>query len=325
MTSEESLYQSIETVLDYIEKKLKYKITLDDISDEVHISKYHLNRIFHSISRNRLMEYVRKRKLSSSTSELLETNFKISDISQEYGFEYEQSYIRAFENLFGITPSQFRIQRPPVEIKDRINIDYFMKVDRGIINLDPSIVLIPGFYVAGIRNKIPVNDDWNFNIGNQKGNDFFKNYRRFIKNTVNPNIYIGLVEYTGIKLGYTLYTPSVRISAPFDTPKNICCIKVPLNKYVAFKYIGLHSAFETNVNMLVGYTSRIVAEWFRKSGYVQASSYHFEKIDWRISRNDYCEVEIYYPVRRKSNIKINDHEKMPVVCKSTNKKPYSIN
>lgn len=278
MTSEESLYQSVEAVLDYIEKK---------------------------------------RKLSSSTKELLETDFKIADISQEYGFEYEQSYIRAFENLFGITPSHFRLQKPSVEIKDRINIDYFLKVDRGIINLDPSIVLIPGFYVAGVRNKIPIKDDWNFNIANQKGNDFFKNYRRLIKNTVNPNVYIGLVEYIGVKFGYTFYTPSVRISEPFDTLENICCIKVPLNKYVAFKYIGLHSASETNINMLVGYTSRIVAEWFSKSGYVQASPYHFEKIDRRISRDDYCEVEIYYPVRRKSNKNIDDYEKIPAVCRST--------
>lgn len=314
MTSDESLYQSIETVLDYIEKNLKFGITLDDISNEVHISKFHLNRIFHSISKNRLMEYVRKRKLSSSTKELLETDFKIADISQEYGFEYEQSYIRAFEHLFGVTPRQFRLQKPSVEIKDRINIDYVLKVDRGIINLDPPIVLIPGFYVAGIRNKISITDDWNFNIGNQKGNDFFKNYRHFIKNTVNPSVYIGIVEYTGVKFGYTFYTPSIRISAPFHAAKNICCMKVPINKYVAFKYIGLHSVFETNVSMLPGITSRIVTEWFSKSGYVQAAPYHFEKIDWKISRDDYCEVQLYYPIERKSNKKKDNYEKMPVIC-----------
>lgn len=42
------------------------------------------------------MEYVQSRKLTSSLNELLSTNMRIIDIGLNYGFDYEQSYIRAF-------------------------------------------------------------------------------------------------------------------------------------------------------------------------------------------------------------------------------------
>lgn len=311
MTSHEYLYQSIQTVLDYIEANLKNKITLDDISNEVHISKYHLNRIFHTISKNRLMRYVRMRKLSSSIKDLLNTDLRVADIALEYGFSYEQSYIRAFEQLFGFSPLRYRLQKPSVEIKDRMDLNYITKVDRGILACDPSIVLIPEFYIAGVRTKVSISDDRNLNIGNKIGNEFYKNCRPYIKNAVNSHVYIGLVEYTGIQLGYTHYTPSLQISKPFDTTENIHCIKVPTNKYVVFKYIGLHSADETNITLLKQSLNKAVSEWFFKSVYLPKEIYHIERIDETVSQEHYCEVEVYYPIKLKSNTNV--MEKKPSV------------
>lgn len=313
MTSEEYLYKSIEMILDYIEKNLKSKIVLDDISNEVHISKYHLDRIFHAVLNKKLIEYARMRKLSSSLKELLETNLKVSDISREYGFEYEQSYIRAFKTLFGISPEKFRLLRPSVPIQEKLNLDYILKVDRGILALDPSVVLIPEFYLAGIRTQVFFEDDWNFSMANQRGNEFYNHYRQLIKNAVNPNVYIGLVEHTGVQFGYTHYTPSLQINEPVASNENICCIKVPTNKYVVFKYIGLHSAAETNISKLTQSLQKVITEWFVKSSYISDNSYHFEKIDSKISRDDYCEVEIYYPIKPKENRNVDFLIKSPVI------------
>jgi AraC family transcriptional regulator len=44
----------------------------------------------------------------ASLERLLGTNCKLLDIALEYGFEYEQSYLRSFKREFGVTPGKFR-------------------------------------------------------------------------------------------------------------------------------------------------------------------------------------------------------------------------
>lgn len=52
------------------------------------------------------MEYVRKRRLSLSTIDLLEGQ-KIIDVALKWGFETPSSFARAFRKEFGCSPSQY--------------------------------------------------------------------------------------------------------------------------------------------------------------------------------------------------------------------------
>ena len=61
----------ISQCVDYIESNIYNKITLDDISNHTGISKYHLHRIFKSLTGEALMEYVQSRKLTLSIRELV--------------------------------------------------------------------------------------------------------------------------------------------------------------------------------------------------------------------------------------------------------------
>lgn len=108
----------IETVA-YIEDNLYNKISLADISLHTGISKYYLHRIFKSLTGESIMEYVQGRKLTSSLNELINTTMRIIDIALEYGFDYEQSYIRAFKKCFGHTPLKIR--------SDKISLSLILK------------------------------------------------------------------------------------------------------------------------------------------------------------------------------------------------------
>jgi AraC family transcriptional regulator len=55
-----------------------------------------------------LAGYIRSRKLAVSLDDLLKTNSTLFNIALDYGFEYEQSYRRAFKHEFGITPGEYR-------------------------------------------------------------------------------------------------------------------------------------------------------------------------------------------------------------------------
>lgn len=296
-----SLYCTIEKAIEYIEENIKRTITLEEISKDVNLSMFYLDRLFHEISKTTLMRYVKNRKLSSSIGELLNTNLKISDIAEEYGFNYEQSYIRLFENTFTISPDRFRKEKPILKITDKINLKYIRLMGEEGIVFDPHIVIKPEFFITGIRHKINKEYDQQFHEANIKGNDFYYTRRHEIENTLYSNIYIGFVDLVTSDSSFTYYMPSVQVSDPGNTiPAGMVCQRVPTNKYAVFKYIGLHHARQTNINNLYNTLRYIYEEWFPKSGYSQSAPYHFERYDDTISRDDYCEFEIYIPVSNNS-------------------------
>jgi AraC family transcriptional regulator len=292
-----SLYGDIKTLVAFIEESIRSRITLDDLAGAVNLSKYHMSRVFHGVAKMSPMAYIRRRKLSSSIQELLNTDLKIIDIALEYGFSFEQTYIRSFANTFGLSPDRFRKLKPSVVIQDVLNLDDIREIGPNGIAVGPPIVLCPGFLLAGIRHKIYDMDDYYFHEANAKGNEFFNNGRHRIKNAVDPHIYYGFAEEVPAE-GYSWYTPSVRVSSAEDLPEGMVCHKIPTQIYAVFKYIGLHHAMYTHISNLLDTLTYIYGVWLPSSGYSMAAPYHFERIDEKIARQDYCEVEIYVPVVR---------------------------
>jgi AraC family transcriptional regulator len=98
----------LENVLIEIERNPKGYINDFTLADKFSLSKGHLCRLFKLAFGQSLGAYIRSRKLSASIEDLLNTNMNIVDIAIEYGFDYEQSYIRSFKREFGITPGSLR-------------------------------------------------------------------------------------------------------------------------------------------------------------------------------------------------------------------------
>ncbi len=64
--------KDIENCIEYIEEHIKEPLTVNQITKEIGYSSYHFCRVFSFLKGMPLMEYVRKRKLSLSTIDLLE-------------------------------------------------------------------------------------------------------------------------------------------------------------------------------------------------------------------------------------------------------------
>jgi len=101
-------YDLLKNVLTDIEEGVRNGINADIIARKHTLSESHLQRLFKLTFNQPLGLYIRTYKLAESIDDLLNTDSKILDIALGYGFEYEQSYIRAFKNEFGITPGKFR-------------------------------------------------------------------------------------------------------------------------------------------------------------------------------------------------------------------------
>jgi len=101
-------YKLLEDALIAVEKKLRDEIGVDLIADEFDISSRHLQRLFKLAFNQSFGLYIRSRKLAASVDDLLNTDLNVLDIALDYGFEYEQSYIRSFKREYGITPGDLR-------------------------------------------------------------------------------------------------------------------------------------------------------------------------------------------------------------------------
>ena len=110
-------YNLLENVLIDIEKGIREGVSVITLTEKYAFSEGHLRRLFRAAFKQSLGEYIRSRKLTASLDDLLKTDANLLNIALDYGFDYEQSYIRAFKREFGITPGDIRKSGHTVKAK----------------------------------------------------------------------------------------------------------------------------------------------------------------------------------------------------------------
>lgn len=287
------LKATIADCFQYVENNLYNKIILDDIATHCGISKYHLHRMFKSLTGESLMEYVQFRKLSSSISDLKDTHRRIIDIAMDYGFDYEQSYIRAFRKKFGVTPLKIRSEPMSLVIQEKLNIDDVMSVNNSVI-YKPAFMFKQKFYLVGVKHKILSKSG--DRIANFYGRDFFYNQRYRITNPVDSQVYFGYTDWSDTDNGCIYYMPSLQVQDLNDIPDNMEGIAIPANKYVIFRFVGFFRPDDINGRQIGRLLVHMYSKWIFKSGYKFADTFRFEYINNKLCKDNYCELDIYQPI-----------------------------
>lgn len=97
---------------DYIEANLYHKITLEDIANHVHISKYHYHKIFKKYAKETAQEFINRIKLERSAIFLkVNPTISMTEIAHRYGYYDASAYCKAFKKRFKQTPTEFRKQQ----------------------------------------------------------------------------------------------------------------------------------------------------------------------------------------------------------------------
>lgn len=102
----QSAHQAVCQVRDYLEARYGDTITLSDLSALVHISPYHLARLFRKhigIPPHQYLENVRIRH----AEDLLLTELSIADVAYATGFSSQSHLTRTFKRFIGTTPGEF--------------------------------------------------------------------------------------------------------------------------------------------------------------------------------------------------------------------------
>ncbi|MEA4889619.1 MAG: AraC family transcriptional regulator [Clostridiaceae bacterium] len=99
-----------EKALTYLHNNYHKDISIQDIADELKISRYHLCRVFKETQNITLIEYLSELRMARA-KELLETsNMNVNDIAEMVGFNNTAYFNKRFKQAYGVTPSQIRHQ-----------------------------------------------------------------------------------------------------------------------------------------------------------------------------------------------------------------------
>jgi len=288
----------LKSVLNEIEKRIIENINADFLAEHLGISSAHLQRLFKFAFKQPLGTYIRSRKLAASLESLLNTDSNLLDIALEYGFEYEQSYLRSFKREFGVTPGIIRKTGKIVKVTPPLNLLGADLIGNGIM-FEPEIVMVPQFHVIGRKHKIPYSDS--ISMAPKAGKHFWENDLGKITNTKEPNVYIGLTRTVGIDADYNWYLPSIQVKSLKNIPEGFDGYTFKSSLCAKFRYIGQHHYFEINRNKAKNMYSAIEKFFNCEYGrqFSRISDVYFEKIDSESYDGNFCQMEWFTPIKNK--------------------------
>lgn len=98
----------IKKIIDYIEQNIEKEISLDNISENIGYSKFHLNRVFAEQTGITIYKYLQNRRLTIAAEKLVRTDKSITQIAYEAGYDTQQSFSFAFKQVYLYPPKTYR-------------------------------------------------------------------------------------------------------------------------------------------------------------------------------------------------------------------------
>lgn len=97
----------LEKALDIIDKNMAYRITAEDLANQVNTSRRHLYRLFRTYLNKPVHAYITERKIRLAES-YLRMNYSVSETAGLLGMESLPLFSRSFKKYAGMTPMQYK-------------------------------------------------------------------------------------------------------------------------------------------------------------------------------------------------------------------------
>jgi len=101
-------YDTITKVSAYVHDHYKEKLSLQFLSDYFNYSIAYLSRLFKQSLGENFIDYYDTLRINYSLDDLISSNKSIEELAIDHGFENSRSYVRAFQKLFEMYPSEYR-------------------------------------------------------------------------------------------------------------------------------------------------------------------------------------------------------------------------
>ena len=275
--------------VDYIEAHLADGVSGRALAAITLTSEYHFRRMFATLAGMPLSEYVRRRRMSIATGQILEGR-GVLDVAGDFGYGSSEAFSRAFKNLHGITPSQAR--RPGASLRSQPRLRFHLHVE-GSTHVEYQISKAPAFRLAGFSTRVPlVHSGANTAIEEfEKGLDQEAKARLHSLSDREPSGPLGVSinlddpRAEGMMLDYWH-----AVATTAQVPEEFESMDVPASTWVVFETQG---SFPESLQQL---WATAASEWFPANPYLWARGPEMLKVEY-LSENS-CRGELWLPVER---------------------------
>lgn len=155
-------WEAVQLSIDYIEAHLYEDIKIGELSQIVGLSEFYFQRLFKRLVKSPWNEYIKLRRLASSTLLLKDSSLRIIDIALNIGFKHHETFTRMFKKTYGITPEHYRKNTYHLHHFDKPNLvlnyvmvdfdtpliadDFIIEYHKRIIDKEIRFVGVKGYY-----------------------------------------------------------------------------------------------------------------------------------------------------------------------------------
>lgn len=107
-TTENPTFDTVKKIQQQLEQNIENRYSLEELSEQHHISKYYLSHIFKNVTGYSIMDYLKLLRIAKAKTLLSKTNLHITEIVKTCGFSDSSNFSREFKTLTSQTPSEFR-------------------------------------------------------------------------------------------------------------------------------------------------------------------------------------------------------------------------
>ncbi len=298
-------FRRIQNVLDYIEEKLKEKITIEELARISFFSRFHFHRIFHAVVGDPVMEYIRKRRLSRAALELLGSNRRITDIAFDYQFNTHDAFTRAFKRLFIISPYEYRKKGAQITLFEKMDLktQKVLNKYRESNFINHRIDIKSDFTVVGqeifvsrqeFYDMVENPDSTRSHKSEALAEQYFNHIKKTVPDKINSNLDI-CYNYD-CNDGY-MSMSCVEVPNLENIPKGTVGRVIPRNMYAVFsKEFAVTPDRITAKDIEDKICKYAFGVWFPSSEYEPSDAYSFEVYDSSRIEEGVTKVEFYIPV-----------------------------
>lgn len=271
--------------MNYIEEHLTDEIDIGQLGRIACCSSYHFQRMFTYMAGVTLSEYIRRRRMSLAAVDLQNTDAKIIDIAEKYGYHSPTAFNRAFQGIHGIAPSSARDEG--ISLKSFPPITFKVTV-KGAEEMNYRIEKRDAFRIIGVSSPLFQEIEKNFTIvPNMWQNASMDGTIQKLAGMMDAEPY-GLLGISACsdeeEWKYFIAVSSTKECGGFEA------YTVPASTWAVFPGEGTNQSIQE-------LEQRIVTEWLPSSGYEYANAPDIEVYINPDPQN--AKYEVWIPVTKK--------------------------
>lgn len=114
--------KQIQQAIVFIEDRLLEPFNLQDLSDYVGLSPYHLDQSFKMIVGQSPEQYAHARKMTAAAKEMVQSSSRLVDVAKKYNYHSSNDFANDFSDFHGISPIQASTKKDELKLQERLYI-----------------------------------------------------------------------------------------------------------------------------------------------------------------------------------------------------------